>query len=233
MVTAVTAQNSLGTDAIEMLSADIVVAQINSVCTDMEVGAIKTGMLGSPEMVATVAHALPVGIPVVVDPVMVATTGAELFSGPVASSSRAFGPEKGWGPLLSRATVVTPNAHEAEALTGIAVGDDDAMERAARAILDLGCQAVLLKGGHVGSGAARDCLIIQAQPGPVWLEAERVAGDETHGTGCVLSAAITARLAHGDDIASACRLAKLAVTEAIRRRVKTGRGVASANPSGI
>jgi hydroxymethylpyrimidine/phosphomethylpyrimidine kinase len=217
-VTAVTAQNTRGVDAIEMLSADIVEAQIAAVCDDLTVGAVKTGMLGSPAMVATVANALPFGIPLVVDPVMVATTGASLFDG-----------DADYAALLAKATVVTPNAHEAHSLTGIEVVDDDSMVRAARAALEFGCHAALVKGGHVGTGPARDCLLIQGQPGPVWLESARVVTDETHGTGCVLSASIAAGLALGDDIASACRRGKAAVTKAIQNRVKIGRGVPAAN----
>ena len=217
VITAVTAQNTQGVDAIELLSPDIVLAQIAAVCDDLRVGAIKTGMLGSPDMVTTVADALPFGIPVVVDPVMVATTGASLFDG-VPDYAR----------LLAKAAIVTPNAHEAHALTGIEVVDDDSMVRAARATLEFGCGAALVKGGHVGDGPARDCLLVQGQPGPVWLESARVVRDETHGTGCVLSASIAAGLALGDDVASACRRGKAAVTKAIENRVRLGRGVAAA-----
>jgi hydroxymethylpyrimidine/phosphomethylpyrimidine kinase len=217
-VTAVTAQNTRDVDAVEMLSPDIVAAQIASVCDDLVVGAIKTGMLGSPEMVLTVADALPFGIPVVVDPVMVATTGASLFDG-----------DPHYERLLTKATVVTPNAHEARALTGIEVVDDDSMVRAARAVLEFGCGAALVKGGHVGTGGvARDCLLVQGQPGPVWLESPRIVRDETHGTGCVLSASIAAGLALGDDIAAACRRGKAAVTKAIEARVRVGKGVPAA-----
>jgi hydroxymethylpyrimidine/phosphomethylpyrimidine kinase len=222
VITAVTAQNSTGVDAIEMLSADIVVAQIEAVCSDMHGGAIKTGMLGSPEMVDAVAEALPFGIPLIVDPVMIATTGASLFAG-----------DLNYEALLRRATVVTPNAHEAKALTGIDVVDEDSMVRAARALLEHGAEAALVKGGHVGGGPARDCLQVAGQAGPVWLESPRVAGDDTHGTGCVLSATIAAGLAHGDDIVTACRRGKAAVTDAIRQRVKLGKGVAAANPRGL
>lgn len=219
-ITAVTAQNSLGVDAIELLSADILVAQIDAVCGDMDVAAIKTGMLGAAEIAALVAATIPLGIPLVVDPVMVATTGARLSAA------------DGFNPLLERATLVTPNAFEAAALTGIEIADDDAMVRAARALLERGGEAVLVKGGHVGQdgGAARDCLIINGQPGPVWLESERVDTADTHGTGCVLSAAITARLAHGDDIAEACRRGKTFVTDAIRQRVTLGRGIGAVSP---
>ncbi|HUR76738.1 MAG TPA: bifunctional hydroxymethylpyrimidine kinase/phosphomethylpyrimidine kinase [Acidimicrobiales bacterium] len=221
-ITAVTAQNSTSVDAVELLSLDVVVTQIEAVCSDMHVGAVKTGMLGSSRMIDAVAGALPFGIPLVVDPVMVATTGDALIDG-----------ECDYGALLAKATIVTPNAHETEVLTGIALDDEDAIVRAARALLEFGCHAALVKGGHVGNGPARDCLLLAGQPGPIWLEAERVAGDDTHGTGCVLSASIAAGLAHGDDITSACRRGKAAVTEAIRRRVKLGKGIAAANPTGL
>ncbi len=232
VVTAVTAQNSLGVDAIEMLSADIVVAQINAVCGDMHVGAIKTGMLASPEMVATVADALPFGIPLVVDPVMVATTGAELFWGDLGTPGAPNSPQNAFTALLARATVVMPNASEVLALTGIEVGDDDSMVQAARALLEHGCHAVFVKGGHVGQGAARDCVLVAGQAGPIWLESDRVVTEDTHGTGCVLSASVAAGLAHGDDIVSACRRGKAAVTAAIARRVKLGKGVGAVDPRG-
>lgn len=222
VVTAVTAQHSLGVDAVESLSPDIVVAQIEAVCGDLGVGAIKTGMVGSAAMAATVAAALPPGVPLVVDPVMVATTGAALHDG-----------DPHYEPLLRRATVVTPNAAETAVLTGVAVTDDASMEEAARLLLAAGCAAALVKGGHVGGGAARDCLVVAGQPGPIWLESPRVAGGDTHGTGCVLSAAITAGLAHGEDVVTACRRGKAAVTDAIARRVRLGRGVAAANPGGL
>ena len=218
VVTAVTAQNSLGVTAIESMSGDIVLAQIEAVCSDMQVAAIKTGMVGSAELVRLVAGALPAGIPLVVDPVMVATTGAMLSEA------------DGFGPLLERATIVTPNDFETERLTGIALTDEDAMTRAARALLEHGCEAALVKGGHVGAGAARDCLIVQGQAGPIWLESARVDTPDTHGTGCVLSAAIAARLAQGDDLVSACRRAKDVVTGAICHRVKLGNGIGAVNP---
>ena len=220
VVTAVTAQNSVGVTAIESMSGDIVLAQIEAVCTDMHVAAIKTGMLGSAELVRLVAGALPSGLPLVVDPVMVATTGAVLSEA------------NGFGPLLERATIVTPNAFEAEQLTGIAITDEDTMTRAARALLEHGCEAALVKGGHIGDGDARDCLIVQGQAGPIWLESARVNTPDTHGTGCVLSAAIAARLAHGDDLVTACRRGKSVVGEAISQRVRLGKGIGAVDPLG-
>jgi hydroxymethylpyrimidine/phosphomethylpyrimidine kinase len=220
VVTAVTAQNSVGVTAIQAIDADVIAAQIDAVCSDMTVGAIKTGMLGSTEIIRVVAATLPAGIPLVVDPVMVATTGAVLATG------------DGLEALIERATLVTPNAYEAEVLTGIAITDEDAMARAARALLERGCDAALVKGGHIGADDARDCLIVQGQAGPIWLESARVATADTHGTGCVLSAAIAARLARGDDLVTACRRGKEVVTDAIRHRVTLGKGVGAVDPLG-
>lgn len=230
-ITAVTAQNSLGVEAIEFMSADIVIAQIEAVCSDMVVAAIKTGMIGSVEMVAAVAGAVPRRIRLVVDPVMVATTGADLFVG-LSRVGRDNPTHAGYAPLLERAAVVTPNAFEAEQLTGISIASDDDMVRAARALLEYGCDSVLVKGGHIGRATARDCLIIQGQAGPVWLESERIGTTDTHGTGCVLSAAIAARLALGDDIATACQRGKAVVTDAIRCGVRLGKGAGAVNPRG-
>ena len=227
-ITAVTAQNSLGVTAIQSITPDVVVAQIAAVCDDMHVGAIKTGMLGSAELIATVADAVPFGIPLVVDPVMVATTGATLAH--FSRSGREIRASEAFEVLLRRATVVTPNAYEAEQLTGIAISDEDAMTRAARALLETGCESALVKGGHVGQAAARDCLLVQGQAGPIWLESERVHTEDTHGTGCVLSAAIAARLALGDDLVTACRRGKEVVADAIRHRVKLGKGIGAVHP---
>lgn len=216
-VTALTAQHSLGVDDIEAAALDMVAAQIHAVCNDMPVAAAKTGMLGSADVAQIVVSALPRHVPLVVDPVMVATTGATL------------GVSEGFDVLFPRATLVTPNAFEVRMLTGVVILHEDDMVRAAIAILELGCDAVLVKGGHVGQGPARDCLVTQ-DAAAVWLESERIDTHDTHGTGCVLSAAITARLALGDDLETACRSGKEFVTRAIQRRVKLGKGVGAVNP---
>lgn len=220
-ITALTAQHSLGVDAIEPTPPEMVAAQINAVCTDMAVAAVKTGMLGSSEVAHVVAATLPRAMPLVVDPVMVATTGAVL------------GDRDVFDVLLRRATVVTPNAMEVRALTGVVILFEEDMVRAARTILEHGGGAVLVKGGHVPGETARDCLVLQGQSSPVWLESPWIDTQDTHGTGCVLSAAITARLAHGDDIVAACQSAKQFVTSALEQRVKLGRGVGAVNPAGI
>lgn len=219
-VTALTAQNSLGVDAIEPTSPEMVAAQILAVANDMTIAAAKTGMLGSADIARAVVAALPRNVPLVVDPVMVATSGATLAT------------KDGFDVLFDRATLVTPNAMEAKALTGVVILGEDDMVRAAWAIVEQGADAVLVKGGHVGQAAARDCLVLTGQPGPIWLESPRIDTEDTHGTGCVLSAAIAARLALGDDIVAACRNGKVFVTDAIRRRVKLGKGVGAVNPTG-
>lgn len=216
-VTALTAQNSMGVDDIEGAALGMVAAQIHAVCNDMPVAAAKTGMLGSADVAQVVVAALPRSVPLVVDPVMVATTGAML------------GSSEGFGVLLKRAALVTPNAHEVKVLTGVVMLGDDDMVRAAIAILEQGARAVLIKGGHIGNGPARDCLVTQ-DAAAIWLESERIDTKDTHGTGCVLSAAITARLALGDDLESACRAGKEFVTRAIQQRVKLGKGIGAVNP---
>lgn len=217
-VTAITAQNSLGVDVIEFVSTEVIVAQINAVCRDMRVGAAKTGMLGSAEVAHAILATLPPDVPLVVDPVMVATTGATLA------------PTDAFGPLLQRATIVTPNLVEVKALTGVVILNEDDMVRAARAVLEHGCGAVIVKGGHMADGPARDCLLVQGQAGPIWLESDRIDTPDVHGTGCVLSAAITAHLATGADLADACWAAKQFVTKAIRDRVQLGAGGPAARP---
>lgn len=227
-VTAVTAQNTLGVQAVETLAPSMVVSQIASVATDIGVDAAKTGMLSHPDLVAAVAAAIRAhGIDLlVVDPVAVSKHGDVLLDDAAVEVVRRV--------LLPLAVLVTPNIPEAAVLTGVAITDRAGMEQAGRQLLDLGARAALVKGGHLsdsGSADAPDCLI---RPGaaPVWLEGERTAGRHTHGTGCVLSAAITARLARGDELEDACRGAKAFVADAIRAGLDLGGGVGPVNPRG-
>ena len=223
-VTAVTAQNTLGVQAVEGLTPEIVRAQIASVVSDLGVDAAKTGMLASAEIVEVVTMTvaeLGVG-PLVVDPVMVATTGGRLLDPAALDAVRTL--------LLPRAAVVTPNLAEAAALTGLEVVDRDGMERAALALVELGPAVVLVKGGHLGGDASPDCLLV-AGKGPVWLEAARLpAAGGTHGSGCVLSAAICAELARGMEAADACVAAKRFVERAIAAGAVLGDGVVPVDP---
>lgn len=226
-ITAVTAQNTVGVQAFERTSAALVEAQIASVASDIGVDAAKTGMLVDAEVVTAVARAVrDHGIGrLVVDPVFVSKHGDALL---VEDAVEALRTE-----LLPAAAIVTPNLPEAARLAGVAVIEDrGAMEEAGRILLGLGAGAVLVKGGHLAPDlAAADCLV--TGDGLTWLEQKRIAGRHTHGTGCVLSAAITARLARGEPLAVAVAGAKAFVTEAIRAGVDLGRGIGPVNPGAI
>jgi hydroxymethylpyrimidine/phosphomethylpyrimidine kinase len=222
-VTAVTAQNTLGVQAVEALTPEVVRAQIASVVADLGVDAAKTGMLSSAEVVEAVAATVAqLGVrPLVVDPVMVASTGGRLLDLDAVEAVRTL--------LLPRATVVTPNLAEAAALTGSEVADRAGMERAARALAGMGPEVVLVKGGHLAGDSSPDCLLMAGQE-PVWLEAARLPAHGAHGSGCVLSAAICAELARGMEPADACLAAKRFVERAIEAGPVLGDGVVPVDP---
>lgn len=227
-IVAVTAQNTVGVQAFETVSPSLVRDQIASVASDIGVDAAKTGMLASAELVDAVAAAVrDHGIaPLVVDPVFVSKHGDSLLAGDAVGALREL--------LLPLATVVTPNLPEASELAGFEIADRPAMEEAARALLALGPRVVLVKGGHLDGDDSPDCLAV-AGGGPAgaevrWLEGARIAGRHTHGTGCVLSAAITAELARGMDAADACLAAKRFIERAIAAGVELGAGVGPVNP---
>jgi len=222
-ITAVTAQNTLGVQAVESLTPEMVRAQIASVVADIGVDAAKTGMLASAEIVESVATTVAeLGVrPLVVDPVMVASTGGRLLD--------TGGVEALVALLLPRATVFTPNLAEAGALAGFDVTDRATMERAARALADLGPDVVLVKGGHLAGDGSPDCLLVAGEE-PVWLEGARVPAHGAHGSGCVLSAAICAELARGMEPADACVAAKRFVARAIEAGPALGEGVVAVDP---
>ena len=226
-VTAVTAQNTVGVDAAEVLPAAMVSAQIAAVAGDIGVTAAKTGMLGEPPVVQAVAEAVGAwGLhPLVVDPVAVATSGAALISDAGLAALRDV--------LVPLADLVTPNLAEAAALAGWTdpPANRSAMEQVGRAVLALGPGAVLVKGGHL-SGAEAPDLLLRPAADPVWFPGRRLDSRATHGTGCVLSAAITARLARGDELVQAIDGAKHFVTAAIAAGVDLGAGPGAVNPSG-
>ena len=220
---AVTAQNTEGVQAFETVSPELVRAQVLSVAGDIGVDAAKTGMLASAELVATVAGAVSdAGIaPLVVDPVFVSKHGDTLLADDAVGALR--------DELLPLATVVSPNLAEAGGLLGFEVGDRADMEEAGRALAGFGPSVVLVKGGHLGGEQSPDCLVA-AGAEPVWLEGDRVPGRHTHGTGCVLSAALCAELARGMEPADACVAAKRFTERAIAAGVELGRGVGPVNP---
>ena len=219
---AVTAQNTLGVQAFETLPPALVRQQIVSVASDIGVDAAKTGMLASAELVATVVGALKeIGRPpLVVDPVFVSKHGDTLLADDAVGALR--------DQLLPLAMVVTPNLPEASALTGVEIVDRDGMVEAAMQLAKTGVGTVLVKGGHLGGDESPD--LVWSGGEARWLEGERIPGRHTHGTGCVLSAAITAELARGMDPPDACVAAKHFIERAIAAGVELGSGVGPVNP---
>lgn len=206
-VTAVTAQNTTGVSAIQAVEPDVVRAQVRSVFADVPPAAVKVGMLGSQEVARAVAEELAARpqVPVVLDPVLVATAGGSLASAGALEVIR--------NTLLPRATLVTPNLPEAAALAGVQVADEAGMQAAARALLAMGAGAVLVKGGH-GSGEEVADLLLTPQ-GSWRFTAPRLPG-EYHGTGCSLSAAIACNLALGAPLPEAVELAHAYLAETLQ-----------------
>ncbi len=218
-ITALTAQNTLGVRAIHGIPPDIVRDQIDAVVEDIGVDAVKIGMLHAPEIVRTVAAAIDRhGLcNVVLDPVMVATSGARLFD---SQAVELLARE-----LFCRAAVVTPNLDEASLLVGRIVDSEAAMEAAARELRAMGAPAVLLKGGHLAGGVVSDLLILPSGEAH-WMRAPRIDAANTHGTGCTLSSAIAAHLALGASLLEAAQAARGYVRAALEAgaRVRTGAG---------
>ena len=196
-ITALTAQNTVGVHGVLPVPPVFLGGQIDAVLDDIGADAIKTGMLGSADVVQAVAAA--VGRhdrrPLVVDPVMVAKGGARLLDDPAVDALRRH--------LLPLAALLTPNVPEAEALTGLAITNHAAACRAAQALLDLGAEAVLLKGGHLHGAVVQDILATSA--GLEVIESPRVETRHTHGTGCTLASAVAAGLAQGMTLSDATR----------------------------
>lgn len=217
-ITLVTAQNTVGVTGIEMISTGNVRAQIAAVLSDLRPAAIKLGALGSSEMIAAVAEALEaVDLPIVLDPVMIAKSGDPLLQEEAVATLKQ--------KLLPRAAIVTPNLPEAARLLDeAALSGEEEIEAQGRRLRALGPEYVLMKGGH-GTGAESTDLLIG--PGPVQkLSAPRIATGNTHGTGCTLSAAIAAYLAHGLEMPRAVEGAKAFLSRAIATadRLELGAG---------
>jgi hydroxymethylpyrimidine/phosphomethylpyrimidine kinase len=221
VITALTAQNTLGVTGIHLVPPEFVAAQYVSVVSDLDVRAVKIGMLGTAAIVETVAVMLverPVPA-VVVDPVMIATSGDRLLAADAEDAIRRL--------LVPLATVVTPNVPEATALTGVEIDSVDGLVAAGRALIAMGASAAVVKGGHLGGAESVDVLVTQGG-GVHRFEAPRIATANTHGTGCTLSAAIASQLVRGLDLAEAVAAAKdyvrRALESAVDRRVGAGRG---------
>jgi hydroxymethylpyrimidine/phosphomethylpyrimidine kinase len=221
-ITAVTAQNTVGVQEVTVLSRDKVETQIASVTQDFVVAAAKTGMLATAEIIDLVREIAEQGtFPyLVVDPVMIATTGARLLDENARDS---------YLRLLPFVDIVTPNLPETEYLVGHKVSDVAGMELAARSLYELGAKAVVVKGGHLMGERSIDVFFDGTQV--ALLDDEMVATQNVHGTGCTLSAAITANLAHGLSILESVARAKSYVTTCLRSAAswKLGGGAGPVN----
>src|SRR5476649_2722226 len=208
VIAALTAQNTKGVTAIHDVPADFIAAQIDAVFSDLDVAAVKIGMLSQVAAIEAVAAGLQRhrAKNIVLDPVMIATSGGRLLADNAVDALRRL--------LIPRALVVTPNLPEAAALTGASPArSEEEMEVQAREILTLGARNVLIKGGHGQGDESVDLLIGQGEV--VRLSVKRIAMKNTHGTGCTLSSAIAAGLAKGRDLIAATQDAKAYVTAAI------------------
>ena len=214
-ITAVTAQNTCGVTDIEMLPQRIVRAQIGALLDDFRVGAIKIGMLGTPALCRAIAEALAGhrGIPLIVDPVLVATSGASLSRGRLVAAIRQH--------LIPRADLLTPNVPEAEQLLGRSLHNRDDLLDAAHDLRKQGARAVLLKGGHVPGAQVSDVLL--SDSGTRWFSHPRIAV-EGHGTGCTLAAAIAAGVAKGGSMETAVAAAIDFVNRGLALSYRPGKG---------
>lgn len=216
VLVALTAQNTKTVTMVYALPREIIEAQIDAVFEDFEIGAVKTGMLFSPEIVEIVSAKLNVLTVknLVVDPVMISKSGCELLK------PKAI--EKVKGDLFPLARVVTPNVHEAQRLSNMAIKTVADAKRAAEVIYKMGCQSVLIKGGHLLEDRATD-ILFDGKTFTV-IPGEFIDTPHTHGTGCTYASAIAAHLALGKELIEAVRLAKAYVTEAIRHSLSIGHG---------
>jgi hydroxymethylpyrimidine/phosphomethylpyrimidine kinase len=219
VIAALTAQNTRGVTGIHQVPADFVTAQIDAVFSDLDVAAVKIGMVADLGVIDAIAAGLKKWSPkhIVLDPVMVATSGDRLLAAEAVEALRT--------KLIPMASVITPNLPEAAALLDEGVAADEAaVENQGRRLLALGCKAVLIKGGH-GKGAESIDYLVDSS-GVTALAAPRIATKNTHGTGCSLSSAVAAGLAKGEGMETAVRNAKAWVSAAIAAadRFSVGRG---------
>jgi hydroxymethylpyrimidine/phosphomethylpyrimidine kinase len=220
-ITALTAQNTQGVRAIHAVPLQLLAGQIDAVVEDIGVDAVKIGMLHSADTVRAVAaaverHALP---NIVLDPVMIATSGAVLIDREAVAVLVS--------DLFPKAAVVTPNLDEAALLVGRSLDSEAAMEVAAVQLLEMGARAVLLKGGHLAGDTVSDLLLRQGAAAQ-WMRAPRIPTPNTHGTGCTLSSAIASQLALGSPLDKAVQLAR----EYVRGALQAGAGVRTGAGSG-
>jgi hydroxymethylpyrimidine/phosphomethylpyrimidine kinase len=215
-ITAITAQNTLGVQGITGIAPDMVARQITSCVDDIGVDAVKIGMLAAPDAIAAVAGALEgLAVPIVLDPVMIATSGAELVGPEAVAALR--------GQLFPRAVLLTPNLPELAHLAGRALPTHDAMIAAAQELAETSGAAVLAKGGHADSERITDVLIVPGEA-PRAFDHARIITRHTHGTGCTLSSAIATLLGRGLPLAEAAGEARRFVLAAIKAAPGYGAG---------
>lgn len=216
-ITAITAQNTIGVHGVWPVAQDAVQRQMVACLADIGADTIKTGMLGTAALVETVAETLDErarDVPRIVDPVMVATSGDALVDEQAVSAIAAL--------MLPGAALVTPNAPEAEVLTGKAVDGINGQRRAAEALLERGAKGALVKGGHIPGKIVVD--VLQTETGEWIFESERIDTSSTHGTGCTLASACAALLAQGQSVSDAVEAARLYLHEAIKQAPGLGQG---------
>ncbi len=209
VITAITAQNTIGVSRIHPIPVEMIVRQMEAVFTDLGTDAVKIGMLHSAEVIAAVARCLSQYevLNVVLDPVMVAKSGGKLLREDAIQALRQY--------LLPRVDLITPNLPETQVLVGWPVTTVAQMEAAGKELLERGCKAVLVKGGHLPGNQVVDLLFVKGQPGPLRLESTRIPTKNSHGTGCTLSSAIAAHLARGQSLEKAVQLAREYLTQAL------------------
>ena len=215
-ITALTAQNTTGVSDIMEVTPKFLGEQIDSVFTDIRPGAVKIGMVASAQLISKIAEKLKEydAKNVVVDPVMVATSGAKLISDDAIETLKT--------ELMPLADLLTPNIPEAEVLFGMEIKSEQDMEKAAETICDtLGC-SVLLKGGHQLNDA--NDLLWQKDKEPVWFHGKRIDNPNTHGTGCTLSSAIASNLAKGRSLETSVQYAKNYISGALAAMLDLGKG---------
>ncbi len=214
-ITALTAQNTTGVTGIMDVTPEFLEKQIDAIFTDIFPDAIKTGMVSSSELIHVIADKLKQynASNIVVDPVMVATSGAKLISDDAIETLKEC--------LLPLATVITPNIPEAEVLSDMKIESEEDMEKAAKLIFEkFGC-AVLCKGGHQVNDAND---LLYSADGPVWFKGKRIDNPNTHGTGCTLSSAIASNLAKGETLEDSVKNAKDYISGALAAMLDLGKG---------
>jgi hydroxymethylpyrimidine/phosphomethylpyrimidine kinase len=216
-ITALTAQNTFGVHEVMAVPPEFVRRQMEVVLDDIGADCIKTGMLHSAVVLEIVSELIAVrasDVPLVVDPVLAASDGTLLLDAAAVDALKRR--------LIPLATVLTPNLPEAEALTGMALGDIEAMTRAAQMLAALGCRYVLVKGGHLAGAMVRDVFVGAGEA--TVIESPRIETRSTHGTGCTLASGIAVGLAQGMAPLAAVRRARAYLTEAIRNAPGLGGG---------